>query len=66
MLYRIELSRKDEVKYEYLKYDVGYAYNALEVKTYLAECVGDDYRVEKIVKITKDGRGYDVTGKYIR
>ena len=63
MTYRIELERIDR---RYSGYDKNeYAYGALEVKTFLAECVPNGYRVSKIVKTTKDGRGYDVTNKYI-
>lgn len=64
MTYRIEL---ENIDIRYSAYDKNeFAHGALEVKTFLAECVPNGYRITKIVKITKDGRGYDVTSKYIK
>lgn len=59
MKYRIELTNGIP------RYDLNeYAFGALEVKTFISECIPEGYKISKIVKITKDGRGYDVTNKY--
>lgn len=65
MTYRIELEKIDRrsgCAYDYNEY----AYGSLEVKTFLNECVPEGFEVAKIIKTTKDGRGYDVTDKYIK
>ena len=63
MTYRIEL---EKINKRYTWEDkTEYVYGALEVKTFLAECVEEGYRVAKIVKTTKDGRATDVTSKYM-
>lgn len=64
MKYRIELEKINKIyafedKTEYVN-------GALEVKTFLAECIEEGYRVVKIVKVTKDGKGTNVTNKYIK
>lgn len=64
MVYRIELERIDTSVKRYTENE--YADGVVQVKTFLAECVPDGYRVAKIVKTTKDGRGHDVTSKYIK
>lgn len=60
MTYRIELTN-GKVRDDYNEY----AYGILEVKTFLSECIPDGFKVVKIVKTYKDGRGCDVTNKYI-
>lgn len=64
MIYRIELERINSCVGRYAENE--YADGVVQVKTFLAECVPNGYRVSKIVKTTKDGRGYDVTNKYIK
>ena len=64
MNYRIELEKID-------RRFSGYDYNesckgSKEVNSFLKECIPEGYKVVKIVKTTKDGKGYDVTNKYIK
>lgn len=62
MNYRIELTRKDGRR----AFDKNEHVNGVaEVKTFLAECVEDDYKVDKIVMVFKNGRGLDVTDRYM-
>lgn len=64
MTYRIELEKIDR---KYKAFDKNeFAYGAEEVRTYIRECQEEGYRIAKIVKTTKDGKGYDVTSKYIK
>lgn len=64
MTYRIELEKIDR---RYKGYDYNeFAYGVVEIKTFLNECVPEGFRVSKIVKTTKDGKGYNVTDKYIK
>lgn len=67
MMYRIEMERINKHKIN-LGYDniTESAHGAKEVQTYLNECVPDGFKVTKIIKTTKDGRGCDVTDKYIK
>lgn len=64
MTYRIELDRVDMTKYFSSIND--YANTSAEVKDYLKNCIADGYKVSKIVKTYKDGRGVDVTSKYVK
>lgn len=64
MTYRIEMEMINK-KYNWTdKHE--FAKGIAEVKTFLKNCVEDGYKVTRIVKLTKDGRGIDVTQKYIR
>lgn len=64
MTYRIELEKIDR---RYRAYDYNeHVYGVEEIKTFLNECVPEGFRVARIVKTTKDGKGYDVTDKYIK
>lgn len=63
MTYRIELEKINR-KYRAFDYN-DYVYGVAEIKTFLTECIPTGYKVAKIVKTTKDGRGYDVTSKYM-
>lgn len=63
MKYRIELERIDR---RYMAYDkVEYVYSAKEILPFIREYVDEKYMVSKIIKTYKDGRGMDVTDKYI-
>lgn len=62
MGYRIELQMRDRRARAYDEY--GYAENRRELITFLQECVDDEFQVAKIVRTTKDGKGYDVTNIY--
>lgn len=64
MTYRIELEKIDR---RYSAYDKNeYAYGAEQVKDFIANYLEDGYRIARIIKTTKDGRGYEVTSKYIK
>lgn len=60
MTYRIELTN-GKTRNDYNEY----AYGSAEVKTFLNDCVPNGFRVVKIVKVYKDGRGCNVTKKFI-
>ena len=62
--YRIELEKINK-KFSF-EDKTEYVYSSAEVKTFLAECVEEGYRVIKIVRCTKDGKGTDVTKNYIK
>ena len=61
MLYRIELTNGNIID-DHNEYANGVA----EVKTFISECVPDGFKVDRIVKVFKDGRGCDVTKKYVK
>lgn len=62
MKYRIELKMTDS-QYNFTD-KTEYVNGITELKTFLKECIEDDYIVFKIVKTYKDGRGIEVTDKY--
>lgn len=64
MTYRIELERTDKRFSAYNKNE--YAYGVNQVKDFIRNCVEEGYKIARIVKTTKDGKGYDVTSKYIK
>ena len=61
MTYRIELTN-GKVRNDYNEY----AYGINEVKTFVNECIPEGFKVSRIIKVTKDGRGTDVTNKYLK
>lgn len=65
MIYRVELERIENTKH-YFKSIHENVESSAGVKDYLKNCIEDGYKVSKIVKIYNDGRGVDITSKYIK
>lgn len=61
MTYRIELTNGIP-RNDYNEY----AYGVDEIKTFINECIPEGFKILRIVKVTKDGRGTDVTNKYLK
>lgn len=61
MIYRIEM-----INEKGRNEDNQYAYGIDELKTFIKECIPTGCRIARIVKTTKDGRGYDITERYMR
>lgn len=63
MRYRIELVHK-KWGYKVPTYNITVK-GIIELKDFLKNCIDDDFKVSKITKTFNDGRGEDVTKKYI-
>jgi hypothetical protein len=63
MTYRIELIHK---KWGYkVPAPSATVEGIIELKDFLKNCIDDDFKVSKITKTFNDGRGEDITKKYI-